>query len=171
MLRTLRVALLGSVLLNGCAADHSAALGFVNRTQHSEAQLWTLWQAAQRSLSQQIDLNPLQRLLETVPPQMLPGDARVWKLSPHQLVVSPQSDVSSAALYAATGMQRGSPTGLIGCPQPCNVRFAPAYSFYSPPVSRYAASWEFSGSNFDVLVQYEFENQILSALGYDMRWR
>jgi len=36
---------------------------------------------------------------------------------------------------------------------------------------RYAASWEFSGNNFDVLVEYEFENQILNALRYDLKWR
>jgi len=86
-------------------------------------------------------------------------------------MVSPQTDVSSTVLLAATGMQLANPTGLIACPQPCNVRYAPAYSFYAPPLSRYAASWEFSGNNFDFLVQYEFENQILAALGYDMRWR
>jgi DNA-binding MarR family transcriptional regulator len=68
-------------------------------------------------------------------------------------------------------MQRADPTGLITCPQPCNVRYAPTYSLDSRPMSRYAASWEFSGNNFDFLLQYEFENQILSALGYDMQWR
>jgi hypothetical protein len=130
-----------------------------------------LWRAAQQSLSQQIDLNPLQRQLENAPPQILPGDPRVWTISPHQLVVSPKPDVSSAALYAASGMQRASPTGLIACPQPCNVGFTPAYSVYRPPGSRYASSWEFSGNNFDFLVQYEFENQILKAVGYDMSWR
>jgi hypothetical protein len=51
------------------------------------------------------------------------------------------------------------------------VNYAPAYSEYAQPVSRYAASWESSESNFDFLVQYEFENQILHALGYDLRWR
>jgi len=51
------------------------------------------------------------------------------------------------------------------------VNYAAAYSLYATRVSRYAVSWEFSGNNFDVLVQYEFENQILDALGYDMTWR
>jgi hypothetical protein len=74
-------------------------------------------------------------------------------------------------LYAAMGMQHTDPTGLIACPQPCNVHYAPAYSLYAQPATRYAASWEFSGNNFDFLMQYEFENQILNALGYDMRWR
>jgi len=171
MLRTVRVALLGTILLCACSTDKSAATGFINRTQHSDAQLWTLWRAAQQTLSQQIDLNPLERLTENAPPQILPGDLRVWQVPPRQLMVAPQTDVSSTVLLAATGMQLANPTGLIACPQPCNVRYAPAYSFYAPPLSRYAASWEFSGNNFDFLVQYEFENQILAALGYDMRWR
>ena len=40
-----------------------------------------------------------------------------------------------------------------------------------PISTNYAASWEASSNNFDSLVEYEFENQILNALGYDMRWR
>lgn len=166
-----RLVLFGLLWLSGCAGDGSPPVGFVNQTQHTGAQLWSLWRAAQQSLSQQIDLNPLQRQLENAPPQILPGDPRVWNISPHQLVVSPSPDVSSAALYAAIGTQRASPTGLIACPQPCNVRFTPAYSLYAPAASRYAASWEFSGNNFDFLLQYEFENQTLKALGYDMSWR
>ncbi|SRR6266851_514180 len=102
---------------------------------------------------------------------MLPGDPRVWNISPRQLVVSSQVDVTSSVLLAATGVNRPNPTGLIFCPERCNVAYAAAYSLYAQPVSRYAASWEFSGNNFDLLVKYEFENQILKALGYDMQWR
>jgi hypothetical protein len=51
------------------------------------------------------------------------------------------------------------------------VHYAPAYSLYTQPVSRYAASWESSENNFNFLVQYEFENQILKVLGYDVQWR
>jgi hypothetical protein len=130
-----------------------------------------LWKAAQTSLSQQIDLNPLQRQFSSVAPDILPGDSRALGVSPHQLVVSSQPDVTSAALYAATGTNRPDPTGLIVCPQPCNVSYAAAYSLYLRPASHYAASWEFTGNNFDALVQYEFENQILKTLGHDMKWR
>jgi hypothetical protein len=159
------------LLLSGCAWNTKPSISFINQTHQTDAQLWNLWKSAQQSLSQQIDLNPLQRQLENAPPHILPGDARVWNISPRQLVVAPKPDVSSAALYAATGVQRASPTGLVACPQPCNVRFTPAYSVYEPPASRYAASWEFSANNFDFLVQYEFQNQILQALGYDLSWR
>jgi hypothetical protein len=116
-------------------------------------------------------LNPLEQELNNAAPQIVSGDARVWTVSPHQLVVSSQADVSSMALYAATGMSRPDPTGLISCPQPCNVNYAPAYSLYNQPATRYAASWESSNNNFDVLGEYEFENQILNTLGYDTRWR
>lgn len=153
------------------AGANSAAAGFVNQTQHTDAELWALWKAAQQNLSQQIDMNPLQRTQSNVPPDILPGDPRVWSIQPQQLVVAARPDVSSAALLAATGTSRPDPTGLIACPQPCNVSYAAAYSLYGPNVSRYASSWEFAGNNFDALVQYEFENHILQALGYDMRWR
>jgi len=90
---------------------------------------------------------------------------------PHQPLVAARSDVSSSVLLAATGDYRADPAGLIACPHPCNVRHAPAYWFYQQPLTRYAASWEFDGDNFSVILQYEFENQILSNLGYDMKWR
>jgi hypothetical protein len=32
----------------------------------------------------------------------------------------------------------------------------------------YAASWDGHPQNFDLILQYEFENQILSELGYDL---
>ena len=171
-MRTYRGTLIfACMLLSACGNDQARSIGFVNETQHSDAQLRNLWKAAQQGVAQQIDLNPLQRQLGSAAPDILPGDPRALSVSPHQLVVSPQPDVSSASLYAATGNQRSDPTGLILCPQPCNVNYAPAYSVYVQPASHYAASWEFSGTNFDTLVRYEFENQILNALGYDLRWR
>lgn len=171
----LRALALMILLLQGCggggAGANPAAAGFINQTQHTDAELWVLWKAAQQNLSQQIDLNPLQRTMSNVAAQILPGDARVWNVQPRQLVVAARTDISSAALLAATGMSRTDPTGLIACPQPCNVSYAAAYSLYGQNVSRYASSWEFAGNNFDALVQYEFENHILQGLGYDMRWR
>ena len=95
----------------------------------------------------------------------------MWRVSPRQLVVAAQADVSSAEFYAATGNQRSDPTGLIACPHPCNVHYAAAYSLFQKPTTRYAASWEPSESNFEYLLTYEFENQILNSMGYDMRWR
>ena len=163
--------IIGCVLFSGCGNGTDADTGFINETQHSDAQLWSLWRAAQANLAKQIDLNPLQREFSSVAPDVLPGDSRALGISPHQLVVSSQPDVTSAALYAAAGINRPDPTGLIVCPQPCNVNYAAAYSLYLRPASHYAASWEFAGNNFNTLVQYEFENQILKTLGYDMKWR
>lgn len=166
-----RCGLLGIVLFSGCGKPELPAAGFINQTRHSDAHLWALWRTAQQSLSEEIDLNPLQQELKNAPPDLMPGDARVWNVSPRQLLVAPQPDVSAAQFYATTGTLRNDPTGYILCPQPCNLNYTPAYSLYLRPASRYAASWEFAGDNFDLLVQYEFENQILHALGYDTRWR
>ncbi len=162
---------IGCILFSGCGSGPESDIGFINETQHSDAQLWSLWKAAQNNLSQRIDMNPLQRQFNNAAPEVLPGDPRSLNISPRQLVVSSQPDVPSAALLAAAGVRRPDPTGLIVCPEPCNVSYAAAYSQYSRPASRYAASWEFAGSSFNALVQYEFENQILKTLGYDMKWR
>jgi len=61
------------------------------------------------------------------------------------------------------------PTVMIVCPEPCNVRYAVAYSFYSRDFTRYAASWEDQGDSFTFVLEYELENQILAALGYSLR--
>jgi hypothetical protein len=170
-----RALLLGLLLTAGFAgcggSPPSVPEGFINQTQHSTADLQTVWSSAQQSVASTIDLNPVQRANSDVPANILPGDPRALSVMPHRLTVAAQPDIPSAALFAATGVSRSDPTGVIECPHPCNVGYTPAYSFYQPPVTRYAASWEFDGNNFDQLLQYEFENQILSALGYDMTWR
>jgi len=167
--RGLRILIL-TVLLLGCAGTRTATapVGFVNQTRHSTAALWSIWSAAQNNLASSINLNPLQT---AAPPDILPGDPRALSFMPHQLTVAPQNDVSSAVLDAATGIYRPNPTGLILCPQPCNVRYTTAYSHYDPAVVRYAASWESSEVNFRDILEYEFENQILFALGYNVSWR
>jgi len=162
----LRLALL-TMLLLGCGGGSSGPLGFVNHTRHSDADLWTIWKAAQQSVATEIDLNPVQE----APPIILPGDSRALSVEPRQLTVAPEPDVSSQLLFSETGVHRIPPTGLIACPQPCDVRFAAAYSLYRPPSVTYAVSWEFAGNNFSTIVQYEFENQILHTLGYNMSWR
>jgi hypothetical protein len=106
-----------------------------------------------------------------VPPDSLPGDPRAWSVEPRQLLVAAVPDVSSEDLFSASGEHRSDPTGMIACPQPCNVRYTTAYSFYRSELTKYAAPWEFAGDNLNVILEYEFENQILNALGYTMTWR
>lgn len=161
-----------TMLLVGCAGRHTqtASIGFLNQTWHSDADLWAIRSLAQKSVSNQIDLNPVQQTVENAPPDILPGDSRSLSVMPHQLTVAPQPDVSSAVL-AADGIRRPDPTGMISCPQPCNVRYTTAYSTYEPAATIYASSWESSENNFRDILEYEFENQILFALGYDMSWR
>jgi len=146
-------------------------VGFINQTQHDDADLWVIWQAAQESVAKQIDLNPVQQSQTGAPAQTLPGNAIALDTEPREILVAPVQDVSSTALSVATGVQRPDPTGLIACPAPCTVRYTPAYSTYAQPATRYAASWEAQEDNFSAILQYEFENHILNALGYDTKWR
>ncbi|HZR55495.1 MAG TPA: hypothetical protein VFA74_01365 [Terriglobales bacterium] len=161
-----------TVGLTACGGlPSSAPVGFVNQTQHPDAALRNIWSAAQESVAHSIDLNPVERATANVPADIVPGNPRALTVMPHEILVTGETDVSSSVLFAATGILRADPTGMIACPQPCDVRYAPAYSIYQPPHTNYAASWEFKGNNFNQLLEYEFENQILNALGYDMRWR
>ena len=163
-----------TLILLGCGGSPKSPVppaGFINQTRQSDTDLQILWSEAQQSVAKQIDLNPLQQLSKSVSADMRPGDPRGLSEEPHQLLVAAEPDVSPEVLFAATGEQRANPTGMIACPRPCNVRYSTAYSFYQPELTKYASSWEFSGNNFDVILEYEFENHILSALGYDMTWR
>jgi hypothetical protein len=168
------VFMVATVIPTGCGGSPAAPTtptGFVNRTHHSDAELQAIWTTAQQSVAQSIDLNPLQQPAVNVSPDLLPGDPRALKLMPQQITVTAVSDVSSDVLFATTGTWRANPTGMIACPKPCNVRYSTAYSSYDPPLTKYASSWEFDGDNFSVILEYEFENHILQALGYDMKWR
>lgn len=163
--------LLGIVLL-GCGVQRDELpVGFVNQTRHSDADLWVIWKGAQETLAQQVDMNPLQRSFAGAAADIRPGDARALKTMPHELRVGAEPDVSASVLLAATGLERPNPTGMIACPKPCNVRYAAAYSVYSRDVTQYAASWETQGDSFTFVLEYEFENQIMAALGYSLKWR
>jgi hypothetical protein len=164
--------LLMAIALLGCGGQPDALrVGFVNHTRHSAGDLWAIWKAAQETVAQEVDLNPLQRSLYGSPAEIRPGDARALEVMPHQLEVAAEPDVPASALLAATGQDRADPTGMIACPQPCNIRYAAAYTFYRRDRTHYAASWEDQGASFSFVLEYEFENQILAALGYSLRWR
>src|SRR5882724_6492143 len=120
---SLRTLILTMVLV-GCGGGASDVLpiGFVNQTQHSMAELWTIWKSAQQSLAKKVDLNPLQRFDPRVLADMRRGDPRALGEAPHQIRVAGEPDVTSGTLFGTTGVLRTDPTGLIACPQPCNVR-------------------------------------------------
>ena len=171
MMRRMARFLLVVGILTGCGEVSSPPVGFINQTRHEDADLWMIWQAAQESVAKQINLNPVQQSQSGAPAETLPGNPTALEVEPREILVAPAPDVSSADLSAATGVQRPDPTGMISCPLPCKVRYTPAYSIYEKPTVRYAASWEAQEENFAVILQYEFENHILKALGYDTRWR
>jgi hypothetical protein len=167
-----QVILSGTILIcMGCGGRPQEPVGFVNHTHHSDADLWAIWKAAQQSLAEEVNLNPLQQSSSGAPADFRPGDPRALTIEPHQLRVQSSPDVSPSLLLNATGMERTSPTGMIACPPPCNVRYAAAFSVYSRNVTLYAASWEDQGDSFSIVLEYEFENQILAALGYNLKWR
>jgi hypothetical protein len=169
--RVLLVTALMILIACGGRPPDAQKAGFINRSRHSDAELQAIWATAQQSIAQSIDLNPLQQSSPGVPPNVLPGDARAIDIKPTELLVDPIPDVSSQAFFVATGIRRTSPTGMIPCPKPCNARYAPAYSFYQPELTKYAASWDSQPDNFSVILEYEFENHILHTLGYNTKWR
>ncbi len=171
MRRTVRVLVLLTILTGCGGVSVEGPVGFINQTQHDDADLWMIWQAAQESVAKQIDLNPVQQSQTGAPAENLPGNAIALDTEPREILVAPVQDVSSTALSVATGVERPDPTGLIACPPPCQVRYTPAYSTYAQPATKYAASWEGQEQNFSSILQYEFENHILNALGYDTKWR
>src|SRR5437870_10482568 len=113
---------LACLWLAGCGGGFPGELptGFINQTQHSDAELWAIWKTAQQELAQEVDLNPLQQSLHDVPADIRPGDARARSAVPHQLVVAREPDVASSVLFASTGVGRFDPTGMIACTQLCN---------------------------------------------------
>ena len=170
--RALRISVvLGTLTACGIRITTEGPVGFVNHSQHSDADLWVIWQAAQQNLAKQIKLNPLQQSTAGRAPSVLPGNPLALRVQPRQIEVNAEADVASTVLSTASGVQRADPTGLIACPQPCAVHYTPAYSVYEKPATKYAASWESQETNFSAILQYEFENHILNALGYDTKWR
>jgi hypothetical protein len=162
---------LGLGLLGGGGLPNGLPVGLDNQTKHSDAELWAVWKAAQESLAQEVDLNPLQRSSSGAPADIRPGTHGLLKSCLTTLKVSAEPDVTALDRLVATGMERSDPTAMIACPESCHVRYAAAYSFYSRDLTRYAASWEERGDSFSFVLEYEFENQILAALGYSLRWR
>jgi hypothetical protein len=130
-----------------------------------------MWEKALQTLAQQVDLNPRSDPY-TMQPRIFAQATRARsRVVPDDLRVAGETDIPSGALMVATGINRADLTGLIACPQPCNVQYAAAYCFYHPELTKDAASGESQAENFSALLEYEFENHILATLGYDLRWR
>ena len=81
MRRNLLVLVVLEMVLAGCGGQpEPAPAGFVNQTHHSDTELWTIWKAAQETLAQEVDLNPLQRSFSGAPADIRPGDPRALKI-------------------------------------------------------------------------------------------
>ena len=164
---------LGLGLLGCGELPNALPVGFDNQAKHSDAELWVVWKAAQESLAQEVDLNPLQRSSSGAPADIRPGDPRALDVMPHQLKVSAEPDVTALDLLVATGMERSDPTGMIACREPCNVRYLCRLRIRStagtlPDTPLHGGS---RATVFPLCWSMKFENQILAALGYSLRWR
>src|SRR6266849_8067487 len=73
---------LGLGLLGCGGLPNALPVGFVNQTKHSDAELWVVWKAAQESLAQEMDLNPLQRSSSGAPADIRPGDPGALEVMP-----------------------------------------------------------------------------------------
>jgi hypothetical protein len=159
MRRNLWKLVLGLGLL-GCGGQPNALpVGFVNQTKHSDADLWMVWKAAQESLEQEVDLNPLQRSSSGAGADIRPGDPRALEVMPHQLRVSAEPDVSASALLAATGLERSDPTGMIACSGPATSAMPPPIPSTAGDLTQYAASWEDGGDSFTFVLEWSMSSR------------
>jgi hypothetical protein len=71
------------LVLAGCGGGLpiTVPVGFINHTQHSDADLEALWKRAQQTLAQEVDLNPLQRIGSNVPADIRPLEIRARSTS------------------------------------------------------------------------------------------
>lgn len=165
----------------GCGAasqinrvDSTRADGLINQTQlHSGQQLQAIWTKAQQNLATKpIAINPSEHALHPeIAIRYLPADPRALTTQPKSVTIASVSDVSSAQLQSLTGAQRLDPTGLVPCDTQHGTVYAPACTDTSRYLTQFAASWEADEPNFEFIVEFEMENHILSALGYDLEWR
>src|SRR2546421_7705610 len=118
---SLRTLILTMVLV-GCGGGASDVLpvGFVNQTQHSVAELWTIWKNAQQNLAKNVDLNPLQRSFPGAVADIRPGDSRALRAAPHQIRVAGGPDAAFGAFFAVTSVVRTEPPRVVPCPPPGN---------------------------------------------------
>jgi hypothetical protein len=143
---------LGLVLLLalGCG---DPLVGFVNRTPQSTAFLWEQWQAAQNEIAH--NSTALNLSEPSTPTCFIPPDPQALTMEPHGLLVESVPD---------DGM------GEIMCPPGCDVGLTAAYSIPGQGVF-YAASLNSEATQLGYALKWEFENQILFSLGYDVKYR
>jgi hypothetical protein len=155
------------LLLASCGGGSWGGSGarFVNRTGLAEAEFQALaeqkWKQAQAILAAQtIDLHAA---TPERGPSIVPADARALQLEPHNVEVQSEPDVAAQQINNLPNCVRcpyEDPTGLI----PCRVGFCQAYL-------RNLCTIVVPESKPENMGQYEMENCILWALGYDVSGR
>lgn len=139
---------------------------FTNRTRLSQNFFYVQWQAAQTVVATAaIRLNPGQII-----PIVSTPDKKAFRIQPDGLVVEELPDVTAAQMLEMAGIRAFDPTGELLCPAGCDVQFTPAYSTLGTGVY-YARSLDAHELLLSRDLQYEFENQILFRLGYNVSHR
>jgi hypothetical protein len=158
------VKIFGLLLLLGFTGCGNAPREFTNRTSLSQQFLYTQWNAAQQIIATTpLLLNPQQNgaKLFSAPTN------RAFTIQPDGLIVQDLPDVAASQMTSITGQPASDPTGVLLCPPGCDVRFTPAYSLLGTGVY-YARSTNAHLDRLSFDLRYEFENQILFRLAYNV---
>jgi hypothetical protein len=129
-------------------------------------------EAAQQTLNQEVDLNPLPRASSGAPADIRPGDPRALGAWSHAAPARRDRRMSPPPRFFS---RRPDLSGPI--PQEWSPAAGPAMSAMPRLISFTAGLHPLrhlvgvQGNSFTFVLEYEFENQILAELGYRLRWR
>jgi hypothetical protein len=149
--------------LVGCGNDPRE---FTNRTPLSQQFLYTQWEVAQTVVaSTPLLLNPVQSI-----PMFSTPTKEALSIQPDGLIIEARPDLTADQILKMTGTHASDPTEELICPPGCDVKFTPAYSLLGVGVY-YARSLDADLNRLTYDLQYEFENQILFRLAYNVNER
>lgn len=160
--------LLGCVFtLFGCGAPFSRNQPLRNETDGmaTDQQLADRWKVAQQHLANHpIPINAAVADLNGTPAQFVPADPRALEIAPCCVAVITEQDIPLNDLPTPFQRNGSDPTHIIKCGSGAIAQYC--YSFLDSNV-HVSNSWVLHDGTTD----YEFENVILSVLGYDTSQR
>lgn len=167
------------LVLAGCGVPtgSSGPIGFVNETKgaFTDAELMAMWDAAQASIATgPTQINPREGVFhQGALARFIPGDPKALKVEPRQMRITAKPDVLAAVLnemFPGNDTPFTDPTHMILCPTTCRVENSVAGAYTLPGVGvDYAESTP--REDLIKILTYEFQNQILYMLHYDVKYR
>ena len=158
--------LIGCAAVNQTANTDSSAPAFINQTAAPAAVLMQQWVIAQHTISEkESDLNPVTRMLfPGTPMKIIPPDPRAMNVLPHgvKVVSVPDLPISQLSQRDGAWASHTDPSGVFDCGG--NILAHACVDIRTNTV--YAAASLVPGA-----LEWEFENIILSCLGYDVSGR